>query len=96
MLESILNKNSAAWLVVRVLGLVSLGLACYQLYGFTINLIAVVPNLQQTLPSNGTLRLVNLRWEPFFCFVFLSLLAVYLLRYGLIIHKLLMRESGTR
>lgn len=89
-----MNKNSAAWLVVRILGVISLGIACYQLYEFMINLIAVIASSKQELPSNGTLRLVNIRWDPFVGFVFFSLISVCFLKYGLTVHKLLIAESG--
>ena len=87
-----MNKNSAAWLVIRVLGVISLGIACYQLYGFILNLVAVFSSSQQELQSSDTLRLVNLRWDPFLGFVFFSLLSVYLLNFGLGVHKLLIKE----
>ena len=59
-----------------------------------INLIAVIASSQQELPSSGTLHLVNLRWDPFVGFVIFSLLSVYLLKFGLTVHKLLIAECG--
>lgn len=90
-----MNKSSAAWLVVRILGVISIAIACYQLYDFMINFIAVIASSQQELPSNGTLRIVNLRWNPFVGFIFFSLLSVYLLKFGLAVHKLLTAECST-
>ena len=89
-----MNKSSAAWLVIRIAGLISLGIACYQLYEFMVNIISVAASSKQELSSNGTLRLMNLRWDPFLGFVFFSLFSVYLLRFGLTIHKLLIKEPA--
>ena len=90
-----MDKNSIAWLVVRVLGLISLGVAFYKLYMFILNLVGVfVTSTQQEISSNGTLYLVNLNWDPFIGFLFFFGVSVYFLKFGSTIHKLLIKEGG--
>jgi hypothetical protein len=89
-----LNKSAMAWLVVRVFGVISLGLAAHQLYVFTLNFIVFLAITKQESLPGGSLRLVNLRWDPLFGFVFFSLLSTYLLKCGQAIHRLLIKEGG--
>ena len=88
-----MNKESTAWLIVRLLGLISVAIGLFQLYGFVVNLSYVLAQLSSSVPAEGTLRLVNLRWDPFFGFVFWGVLSIYFLKFGATVHELLIKEG---
>ena len=90
-----MSKSSLAWLVVRILGLVSIAVALYHLYELILNVIEVVASSQQESLAGGTIRLANFRWDPLLGFVLFSSLSLYFLKFGLTIHNLLTNENGS-
>lgn len=84
-----------AWLIVRFFGLISIAIGLYQLYEFAVDLSHVLAQTSSTTSENETLRLVNLRWEPFVGFVFWGVLSVYFLRFGTTVHRWLIREGNS-
>lgn len=90
-----MSKESAAWLVLRIIGLVLLICGFIQLYEFLLNVVAVILSSSQYVePEKETLRLVNLRWDPLLHSIVLLLSATYFLRYGGFAHRLLTEEVG--
>ena len=89
-----MNKESAAWLVLRVIGLVLLLFAFIQLYEFVLNVLAVWINYETSAPVDGTLRLVILSWAPAVNAIALLSGAFYFLRYGTLVYGLIMKEGG--
>lgn len=93
-----MNKDSAAWLAVRIIGLLALGrsflsmlsgavdiINSWKLYGVTSEALASQTErliLQTWLGAGGALTQ----------FIFFALVAFFFLRRGRIIHKLLMHE----
>ena len=89
-----MHKKSTSWLIVRILGLISLAIAFYQLYGFLVNVSTVVAHSNSDIPLEGTMRLINLRWDPFVGFIFFSALSLYFLKFGAKVHGWLMSAGG--
>lgn len=89
-----MSKDSAAWLVLRVVGLVFLIAAAMQIYAFLSTVIAYLSIPNVAADESGTLRLVNLPWDPMIHAVWLGISAVYFLRYGVFMHKVLVNEGG--
>ena len=89
-----MHKKSTSWLIVRILGLISLAIASYQLYEYLVNVSMVVAQLNSGIPLEGTLRLINLRWDPFVGFIFFSALSLYFLKFGSKVHGWLMSAGG--
>jgi hypothetical protein len=94
-----MSKDSAAWLALRIIGLLALGRAflcmlsvavdvlnLWKLYGVNLDAIA-----------SQTQRLILQTWVgvgiAFVQSIFFGLVAFYFLRKGRAIHKLLMHES---
>ena len=95
-----MNKDSAAWLALRIIGLLALGRAflclfsaavdifnLWKLYGVTLEALASKTEqiILQTWVGTG----LSLAESIFF-----ALIAFYFLRKGRAIHKLLMHESA--
>ena len=89
-----MSKDSAAWLVLRVVGLVLLIAGAIQLYTFISNVIAYLVISSVVAEEPGTLRLVNLSWDSMIHAIWLGIAAVYFLRYGALMHKVLVNEGG--
>ncbi|MES9974458.1 MAG: hypothetical protein ABW094_09370 [Candidatus Thiodiazotropha sp.] len=89
-----MQKESAIWLVIRVIGLIFLFFAIYQLYEFPMNVLIVVTYPKESAQSSGLVRLPNLRWGPFFEFILLSTVSLYFLIYGALIYRWLAREGN--
>ena len=90
-----MSKESAAWLVLRVIGLIFLMCGIIQLYDFALNAFSVIVISNMEQPENGTLHLVNLRWDPVLHTIFLISAAIYFLWYGTFFHRLLTKEGST-
>lgn len=88
-----MQKDSAAWLIVRTLGLASLCISLYQVYLFSLNIIYVLIYRDVATPPKSSLRLVSLNWDPPLSFLLFSCLALYLLKRGKIIHQWLIHEG---
>jgi hypothetical protein len=87
-----MQKDAAAWLIVRTIGLLWLLLALLAALRFGANLIAIAayePGAGQEL-----VRYPNLYWKPFAGFIVCSLFAFYFLRMGKVVHGWLMREDS--
>ena len=95
-----MNKDSAAWLALRIIGLLALGRAflsmlsgvaetlnVWRLYGVTSEALASVTQriILQTWVGIGIALMQS---------IFFAVVAFYFLRRGRVIHKLLMHESA--
>ncbi|MCH8542543.1 MAG: hypothetical protein LAT61_03125 [Alcanivorax sp.] len=88
-----MQKDKAAWLTIRILGLLCLGTAACMAFGFVMNVIAVFAFGSAAPVSGDTLRLLNLRLDPLLGAFFFAALSVYLLRFGQVVHGWLIREG---
>jgi len=95
-----MNKDSAGWLALRIIGLLSLGRAFLSLLSMAVdvfNLWKLYGVTSETLASQ-TQRLIFQTWVgigiALVQAIFFALVAFYFLCRGRAIHKLLMHESA--
>ena len=95
-----MNKDSAGWLALRIIGLLALGRTFLSLLSMAVdafNLWKLFGVNSETLASQ-TQRLILQTWVGIGIALvqsfFFALVAFYFLRRGRAIHKLLMHESG--
>ena len=90
-----ISKDEAAWLVIRSTGLVFVWLAFTKIAGFVYAAhILTSEGLREIRESLSSTLSWEMTWPQAFMFVIYGLLAVYLLRYGDRIHRLIC--SGSR
>lgn len=87
-----MQKEALAWLIIRTIGLVLLGLALFQLFTFMLNAVFVM-SVGSSNVVEGTIRLPNLQWDPLFYGGLLLFIAVYFLRQGATIHRWLLKDG---
>ncbi len=93
----LVSKDDAAWLIVRTLGVLSLSWGAFLLFEFLLNILVVLTyEPPEYMKGQETIRLPNLNWNPFIGFLFLSVLAIYLLRWGQFFHKILLNGPRQR
>jgi len=94
-----MTKESAAWLTIRIFGLLALGEALLML----VNVAAELLVLQKFYSIQGTVaanieRQIFQSWVTLSTYfaqaVFFAALSVYFLRKGQAVHRLLMREAS--
>ena len=95
-----MNKDSAGWLALRIIGLLALGRAFLSLLSMAVdvfNLWKLYGVTSETLTSQAQ-RLILQTWFGIGIALvqstFFALVAYYFLRRGRAIHKLLMHESA--
>lgn len=98
--RSQMNKNSAAWLALRIIGLLALGRAFLSLLSGvaeTFNVWRLHGTISEAMASL-TQRLILQTWVgigiALMQCIFFAVVAFYFLRRGRAIHKLLMHESA--
>lgn len=84
-------KESAAWLIIRTLGLLCLGVSAFQAFDFLMNVIAII-SYDAPVPGE-TIRLPNLRFDPLLGSLVFLALSVYFLKYGQAVHGWLLKEG---
>lgn len=89
-----MQKESAAWLIVRTFGLIFLCISLYQGFNFFIEAFVSISQWINNAHSGQNSQIPILRLEPFFSFVFFLSLGIYLLRRGTKIHRWLIREGA--
>ena len=94
-----MTKESAAWLAVRIIGLVALGEALLLLVNVATQMFALQKLYSMEGPAAANQeRYIIQSWvaaglyfaEALFC----GAISVYLLRNGRVVHRLLMREAS--
>ena len=95
-----MNKDSAAWLALRIIGLLALGRAFLSLFSGiveTLNVWRLYGTISEAMASL-TQRLILQTWLgiglALMQCIFFAVVAFYFLRRGRAIHKLLMHESA--
>ena len=91
-----MSKDSAAWLIVRTLGLLLLIAAIWQIFQFGLNIVMLTIQLIYLVPTEEVSRLVNLRWDPLVNGGLYAIFAYYFLRKGEVAHTLLMVERSDK
>jgi len=90
-----MQSESAAWLIIRTLGLILFGFSFFQIFEFIMNLIFIAlcqpPVLVVATPQ--TIRLPNLRWDPVIYAIVFGALSIYFLKYGATVHKWLIKTG---
>ncbi|WP_158755813.1 hypothetical protein [Dyella sp. S184] len=95
-----MNKESAAWLALRIIGLLALGRAFLSVFGAAVEIFNLWKLYGVTLEAlaSQTERLILQTWVGIGLSltesIFFALVAFYFLRKGRAIHKLLMHESA--
>ena len=95
-----MNKDSAGWLALRIIGLLALGRAFLSMLSVAVDIL----NLRKLYGVNieamasQAQRLILQTWIgagiTFMQCIFFALVAFYFLRRGKAVHKLLMHESA--
>ena len=95
-----MNKDSAGWLALRIIGLLALGRACLSLFSVTVdafNLSKLYGVHFESLAARAG-QLILRTWVGLGLgaaqVVFFALVAFYFLRKGRAIHRLLMHEPA--
>jgi hypothetical protein len=95
-----MNKDSAGWLALRIIGLLALGRAFLSLLSVAVDVFNLWKLYGVTFESlsSQTQRLILQTWVgigiALVQSVFFALVAFYFLRRGRAIHKLLMHEAA--
>jgi hypothetical protein len=93
-----MNKDSAAWLAVRIIGLIALGRALLSMFSAVVGIVNVwkLYGVAFEAMASQTDRLILQTWVgtgmALSQSAFFALVAFYFLRRGRSIHKLLMHE----
>ena len=92
-----MDKESLAWLVIRVIGLLLLGGAIFHMVTMILNfilntiLVTSIIDLSESIEGD-TIRLPTLRWDSLVYGLLLLPPAFYFLRYGTTVHRWLVKE----
>ncbi|OOG52155.1 hypothetical protein B0E48_16730 [Rhodanobacter sp. C03] len=95
-----MNKDSAAWLALRIIGLLALGRAFLSLLSGVVETFNVWKLYGATVEAMASLtqRLILQAWVgigiALMQCIFFAVVAFYFLRRGRAVHKLLMHESA--
>jgi hypothetical protein len=95
-----MNKDSAGWLALRIIGLLALGRAFLSMLSMAVDILNLwkLYGVAFEAFTSQTQRLILQTWigigVALVQSIFFALVAFYFLRRGRVIHKLLMHESA--
>ncbi|MDO6747699.1 hypothetical protein [Gilvimarinus sp. 1_MG-2023] len=92
-----MTKETIAWLLVRSIGVFFLIAAAYFIYQFAVNVlftISIDPKITVNADGIETIRMHNLDWSPFFTGAFFAIGSIYFLKFGSLMHKLLLANPN--
>jgi len=91
-----MQKESIAWLIIRILGLIFLGFFAFKAFYFFMNVISIIAYEPPLTPLYGTIRLPILHWELLIESVFSLLLSIYFIKFGYLAHFFLIKEGDKK